>query len=400
MKYTHMRYWHTITLALILAAVAALLINAEPATATSAFSRGTGTLAALALLILIYVIARGLIGEAWALLPVIMLGFAPLFLAYGSQGVPGATPTLAFLAAIWTFAHFVEHPSRLGLIIAGITFGAALLAHPLGFMIAEVHIALAFAALLTSIAVDWNATGPEMRRHRFLIRAMRYARGTFVVLCIGLALAYLFYAVTGNATPIAEDAPLIIAWLMDNAALSPLGTYILNVTQYIQELPLINWNLPLNFALALPLPLLGLFAIALWSAITGIFGGIIENVVAKTPLLLNHIATNTTGFALQLGTATILAFSLRARDGNEALMLALPFLTLLSASAIKRWFAVVDEILMRNTLLRVLILAQNIWSISLKALTLALLVAAVIIAAVIAAPEFASYTNAIGRAVR
>lgn len=81
-------------------------------------------------------------------------------------------------------------------------------------------------------------------------------------------------------------------------------------------------------------------------------------------------------------------------------MLALPFLTLLSAGAVKRWFVVVDEALMRNALLRVLLLAQNIWSVSLKALALALLVAAVIITAIIAAPKFTSYTNVIGLLVR
>lgn len=390
------RHWHTIALTLILASVTALLINAEPAAATTVLSRGTGTLAALALLILVYIIARGLVGEAWAMLPVMMLGFAPLFLAYSSQGVPGVAPALAFLAAVWTFAHFVEHPSRLGLIIAGITFGLLLLTHPLGFIVAGAHIALAFAALTTSIAVDWSATGPEMRRHRFLIRAMRYARGTFVVLCIGLTLAYLFYAVIGDATPAPEDAPLIIAWLMDNAALRPLGAYFLSVTQYIGGLPPFNWNFPLAFALALPLPLLGLFAIALWSAITDAFGNALESIVAKTPLLLNYIATNPVGLALQLGAAFILIAGFRAASGNDALMLTLPFLTLLSASAVKRWFVVVDEALMRNALLRMLLLAQNIWSVSLKALALALLLMATIITAIIAAPEFSTYTNLIG----
>lgn len=394
------RHWHTITLTLILAAVTALLISAEPAAATTVLSRAAGTLAALALPILVYVIARGLIGDTWAFLPVTMLGFTPSFLVYGSDGMMGVAPALALLAAIWTFANFVTHPSRQGLIVSGVTFGAAILAHPLGFMIAGAHIALAFAALLTSIAIDWGAIDPEMRRHRFLLRAMRYARGTLAVLGIGLVFAYLFYAAAGSVTPIAEDTPLIIAWLMDNAALRPLGAYFLSVAQYIETLPLLNWNLPLAFARTLPLPLIGLFAIALWSAITGMFGSIIESMVTKTPLLLNHIATNTTGFALQLGMALILAAGFRAASGDDALMLALPFLTLLAAGAIKRWFVVVDEALMRNALLRVLLLTQNIWSISLKAFVLVLLVAAVIITAIIAAPEYTSYTNAIGLLVR
>lgn len=403
MRYTTgmsiVRHWHTITLILIFAAVTALLINAEPATATTVLSRAAGILAALTLLILVYIVARGLVGEVWALLPVIMLGFAPPFLAAGTQGIPDIAPTLALLAALWTFAHFIEHPSRQGLVVAGAIFGLTLLAHPLGFIIAGAHVALAFAALTTSIAVDWSATGPEMRRHRFLIRAMRYIRATLTVLLIGLAIVYIFYFVAGNTTP-SENAPLFIAWLMDNAALRPFGAYLLSIAQYTNGLPPFSWNFPLTFALTLPLSLLGLFAIALWSAISGLFGSVVESIAMKTPLLLNHIATNPVGFALQLGTALVLATGFRAASGDDALLLALPFLAILSAGAIKRWFVVVDELLARNALLRVLLFAQNIWSVSLKALALAAFIIALILTTLIAAPTFASYANVIGLLLR
>ncbi|GEM_PF-6866685 len=387
-----MRHWHTITLVLILISVGLLLTNAGPVTPM----RALGIVAALALLGLVFIIARGLIGDIWALLPVVMLGFAPPFLAYGSHELAGISAALAILTAIWTFAHFVQHPSRLGLIIAGVAFGAALLAHPLGFMTGVINVALAFAALITSIAVDWKNSAPEMRRHRFLIRAMRYARGTCAVLGIGLILVYLFYAAAVPETLTVEDTPLIISWLEGNAVLYPFGAYLLRIVQYIRTLPTLNAHVGTAFALTLPLPSLGLFAIALWSGLSGMLRAAFEDVIAKEPLLVNHIATNPVGFALQLGTATYLTLGLFAPNGKDALMLILPPLTILAAGAIKQWFIVIDGDLARNSLLRVLVLAQNIGSISIKALALAVLLLAAIITVFISAPNFSAYMNVIG----
>ncbi|MDO8584589.1 MAG: hypothetical protein Q7R85_00515 [bacterium] len=389
-----MRHWHTITLVFILASVGLLLANAGPITPM----RVLGISAALALLGLVFIIARGLIGDIWALLPVVMLGFAPPFLAYGSDGLPGISAALALLTAIWTFAYFVQHPSRSGLIIAGFAFGGALLVHPMGFMTGAINVTLAFAALMTSIAVDWKDVAPEMRRHRFIIRAMRYARGTSVVLGIGIALAYLFYA-AAPAMPTAEDTPLIIAWIGENAALRPFGAYLLHIVQYIQTLPALNAHIGTAFALTLPLPLLGLFVIALWSGISGMLRAAFEDIIAKEPMLINHIATNPVGFALQLSTATYLAVGLADPNSRGALMLILPPLTILAAGAIKRWFIIIDEELLRNSLLRVLVLAQNIGSISIKALVLAMLLLTAIITALISAPNFSAYTNVIGRVI-
>lgn len=385
------RHWHNIILVLILTSVALLLASAGPMTA----SRAIGILEALALLTLVFMIARGLVGDIWALLPVAILGFAPAFLSYGSEGLPGVSAALALLAAIWTFARFAQHPSRQGLVIAGFAFGAALLAHPLGFIIGAVLITLTFAALVTSINIDWANTAPEMRRHRFIIRAMRYARGTLVVLCIGLALAYLFYASAAQIPP-TEDTPIFIAWLGGNPALYPFGTYLANINQYIRTFPAWNAQLGTAFALTLPLPLLGLLAIALWSGLGGIFRATFEDITTKEPVLINHIATNPVGFALQLYAAVFIVLGLRAPDARDALIIVLPPLIILAAGTMKRWFIVIDETLARNALLRILILAQSIGSVSIKGLTIAALLLATIIAGIISAPDFSAYTNLIG----
>ncbi|MBI3114353.1 MAG: hypothetical protein HYZ07_00145 [Candidatus Harrisonbacteria bacterium] len=200
----------------------------------------------------------------------------------------------------------------------------------------------------------------------------------------------------GLTSPI-EDTSLLVGWLTQNKALAPLGSYLGNVARYAETLPSPNLAAFKTFATRLPLPLLALFIIAAGAAAARAAQSAVLDIIGRTPVLTNYIATNVTGFTLQLFAALFIIVGVAsAGDGTQALLLFLPPLSILAGNALKNWFGKLDDAFIRNAVIRVLVFANNLASMSVKALVLAGLLIWHAATALIATPNFAAYKNLIG----
>ncbi len=383
-------YWHYIALIFILVSVATLTRGASPLSVA----------AGMALLILVYAVAAGLYGKTWALLPVIMFGFAPPFLGTTIAAPEKILTSLALLLAVAAFGWFMDEPEQWRLIGAGVALGLALIAHPLAILLVPLYTGIALAALITRIGVEWEDTAPHDRRRRFTIRTLHDVRAIAAIFALGIAVAYAAYiSPIGLIRPIGliDDAPMIVGWLTQNKALAPLGSYLGNVARYAETLPSPNLAAFKTFATRLPLPLLALFIIAAGAAAARAAQSAVLDIIGRTPVLTNYIATNVTGFTLQLFAALFIIVGVAsAGDGTQALLLFLPPLSILAGNALKNWFGKLDDAFIRNAVIRVLVFANNLASMSVKALVLAGLLIWHAATALIAAPNFAAYKNLIG----
>ncbi|MBI2075328.1 MAG: hypothetical protein HYT82_01515, partial [Candidatus Harrisonbacteria bacterium] len=383
-------YWHYIALIFILVSVATLTRGASPLSVA----------AGMALLILVYAVAAGLYGKTWALLPVIMFGFAPPFLGTTIAAPEKILTSLALLLAVAAFEWFMDEPEQWRLIGAGVALGLALIAHPLAILLVPLYTGIALAALITRIGVEWEDTAPHDRRRRFTIRTLHDVRAIAAIFALGIAVAYAAYiSPIGLIRPIGliDDAPMIVGWLTQNKALAPLGSYLGNVARYAETLPSPNLAAFKTFATRLPLPLLALFIIAAGAAAARAAQSAVLDIIGRTPVLTNYIATNVTGFTLQLFAALFIIVGVAsAGDGTRVLLLFLPPLSILAGNALKNWFGKLDDAFIRNAVIRVLVFANNLASMSVKALVLAGLLIWHAATALIAAPNFAAYKNLIG----
>ncbi|MBI2604028.1 MAG: hypothetical protein HYW56_00620 [Candidatus Harrisonbacteria bacterium] len=329
-----------------------------------------------------------------------MFGFAPPFLGTTIAAPEKILTSLALLLAVAAFGWFMDEPEQWRLIGAGVALGLALIAHPLAILLVPLYTGIALAALITRIGVEWEDTAPHDRRRRFTIRTLHYVRAIAAIFALGIAVVYAaFISPIGLIRPIGliDDAPMIVGWLTQNKALAPLGSYLGNVARYAETLPSPNLAALKTFATRLPLPLLALFIIAAGAAAARAAQSAVLDIIGRTPVLTNYIATNVTGFTLQLFAALFIIVGVAsAGDGTQALLLFLPPLSILAGNALKNWFGKLDDAFIRNAVIRVLVFANNLASMSVKALVLAGLLIWHAATALIAAPNFAAYKNLIG----
>ncbi len=77
------------------------------------------------LLILVYVWSRELMGPLWALLPTLMLGFSPSFLAHGEYVTTDVGAALGIILGTYFFVKMLRAPSWKSLLAGSIAFGIA-----------------------------------------------------------------------------------------------------------------------------------------------------------------------------------------------------------------------------------------------------------------------------------
>lgn len=301
--------------------------------------------------LILYFWSADLIGRSWALLPAFLFAFSPLVLRAASSVDARTIETLALLAALFAFLHFLLHPQRRHLIAAIFILGIAAFASDHSIFLIPHFILLTLVFYLASVGRDWQITPPPARGKRFGIRALRYFRALFVILIGGHIIA-------------------AVAFLALGIAPSDIGRAF--VTRLARIKPP---SFPAEI-LGQPFPFLVLFAIAalmaLWRTIISFF----KSLFSREPLFLDYLGTHFTEFALLVFAALVLAF-------GAPLLPALPSLAILVASSIR------NTIRIRHSkgsplLLKLVIVYRELFGISVKSLVLAALLAWYFVSAVTA----------------
>jgi len=331
---------------------------------------------ALLLSLLIFLWSKELIGRWWALLPTFLFSFSPLVLAYGHYFSPDIFAAFAVFASIFTFLNFLHHPSRPNLFLAGLAFGAAQLLRLSAIILIPVFLFLIIVFYVAGIIRDWAATEPSARWKHFRVRAIRYFRPVFIIFFIGFLIIYVGFA------------------LREQNLTKPIFDYLASLSSYL-NLKGGGWQFLTLFLTKEPLPSLILlvfsFVVFLWSTLKLTFGAVLRKLKFS-----DYLGTHFPEFSLIVFVAAYVLLGLFIEPLVSANYLAsLPFVYILSATAIKNWFSVSNFNLIRNLWLQIAVAATNFWQLTLKSAALAVILISYLIIAFATSPHYLSNFNSL-----
>ncbi len=354
-------------------------------------SRIAPLLITLLLALFIYIWSRELIGRWWALVPVFLFALSPNILAHGHYVTTDVAAAFGIFIATYYLIKYLLHPSKKHLLYAGLAFGIAQL---LKF---SAVLLIPFFIFIVIIFYLWK--GRNNFKHnpffrglgKFLMQIMRALYALLGIFVIGFAVVYLVYFVFTLNYPIQKqvsDTRLILASFADgpdptgetcnptsgvslqrhtrcladldikwagNPVLRPFAQYILGVLMVMQrssggntayflgEVSASGWwyYFPVVFILKEPLPSLILitfaFLLGLWSILKRL-----KTKSSKLKALGDYIATNLAEFSMVSFVIFYWIYSIKSplNIGMRHIFPTLPFIYILSASAIKKWASI------------------------------------------------------------
>lgn len=365
---------------------------------------------ALLLIVFVYLWTKELIGRWWALLPAFLFSFSPLALAHGHYVTTDIAAALGILLAIYFFLKYLQSPSNKNLLVAAVFFG---LAQSIKFS----------AILLIPYLFFIAAVFALISKRSFL----KYLFSTLIVIVIGyIVIVYPLYLLSTWNYPVEkqiEDTAALIGnfgiqpladlniWLAGNKFLRPFGQYLLGVLMVLQrsaggnnafflgELSAHGWRyyFPLMYLMKESLPSLLLVFIAaalgFWRVLAAAGQGI-RNAREKLLEYLNiHFAEFSMLAFIVLYWATSIGSPLNI--GVRHILPTIPFIYMLSAGAIRKWFSAKPPPIITTIKERLVYLAHAIFNVWVKTFVLGAIIIWLIAETTLAAPYFLSYFNEI-----
>ena len=151
--------------------------------------RLTAGLLSLALSLLVFLAAREWFGAAAGLVAMALVSFDPNILAHSALVTTDMGVTLFFLAAIYAFYRYVQQPSLIRLLLAGIAAGLLLATKHSGILIGPMLVLLAGWEILTAVKGSRGKV------------ALRLVRALAVIVVIGVLVLWSFYGFRYAARP-------------------------------------------------------------------------------------------------------------------------------------------------------------------------------------------------------
>lgn len=379
----------------------------------------------LILIIAVYFFSKELMGRWWALLPTFLTAFSPTILAHGHYVTTDIGATLGILLASWAFLNFLIGPSRKRLFLAGLAFGLAQLMKFSAFLLIPYFLILIAIFYLVSVIRDWPTTDPSRGYlRRFSIRAYYYFRSVFLIFIIGFGLVFVVYFLLTLNYPIAKQVTDtesilsglrhpwlkdVVLWLAGTPVLRGAAEYLLGLIMVFQRSAggntlyflgeVLNAGSPSYFPLtffwkeppaSLILILFGFF-FGLWGIIKALPGVIFR----KSGRFLDYLTTNFAEIALLIFIIIYWTTSITSNlnIGVRHILPTVPFIYVLTAGAIRKWFSSKNLESARNVVIKIFVIYQEFWSLSAKWVVLILLIIWYSVSAIITAPNFISYFN-------
>lgn len=318
-------------------------------------------------IVLIYFMARELLGPWWALVPTFLFGMSPSVLAHGHYVTTDIGAAFGVLLGTWAFLTFLLRPSPKRLALAGLALGVAELTK---FSTALLIPFLFLITLIFFVAETARATKSSPGLAKLALYAKRgwyYLRSYVLVLAIAAAAIYAVYFVvtlhypparqiTDTQTILQSYSPKILVdidlFLAKSPVLRPLGHYMLGVLMVLSRsaggntgyfLGMVSntgwwYYFPVVFALKEPLPSLLLLIIA--SAFT--IASIVRNARKDSSIKRtfgDYLGTHFPEFSMLLFIVIYVGYSMRStlNIGFRHLFPILPFLYILMTCGLRNW---------------------------------------------------------------
>ena len=315
----------------------------------------------LILIIFVYIWSKELMGEWWALLPVIGVALSPHFLAHGHYVTTDIGAALGVVISLYYFNRYLTFPNKKSLIIAGIAFGIAQLTK----FSALILVGHMLVMVLIYALLRFNKDKHELK-HAFTL-IFTYLGRLFLIFTIGALVIYPLYAISSiNYPPEKQlsDTTAIIGtnfespplsylanatiWLSDKPILRPYAQYSLGILMVLKRTSESNTlyfmgnvdttggpkYFPIIYALKETLPMLILVGLGIIFAFFGMFKALFK----RTPTLREYLDTNLHEFSAMLFVSIYMLYSVISplNIGLRHLIPILPLIYILATGVLKK----------------------------------------------------------------
>jgi hypothetical protein len=405
----------------------------------------------LLVVILIWFLARRLMGDLWALLPAFLFALDPTVIAQGHYVTTDVGAAFGVIFSTYFFLKYVDSPTTKYLWYAGLSFGIAQLTKFSTPLLVPLFIFLIIVLWLRDLALQWNMSDASRRFKANALRLWRSAWKLAAIFAIGYVLiVYPVYFLFTAREPIARqtsDTTAILAsfamgptpagqmckgmrcvadldiWMSGNPITRPIAQYILGVLMVLQRADGGNtiyflgqvrgsggWiYFPVLFLLKEPIPTLIIVLLALALAVWWTIKKTLKNRAGRGPgikaRILEYLALNFAEFSMASFVVFYWGYSMHSplNIGIRHLMPTIPFIFILAAGVWKKWVMKLDWSAIGSRGLSLMDSATAItrsFALALaKYVFLILLLTWLVLETLFAAPYFLSYFNEFGGGV-
>ncbi len=157
--------------------------------------------------ILVWFLARRIMGTLWALIPTLLFALDPSVLAHGHYVTTDVGAAFGVVLSLIFFLRFVERPSTKNLWLAGIAFGVAQLTKFSTPLLGPLYIFLGIVLWLRDVLPRWRVTERARRAGLFWRRFGWWAGRVALIFIIGyVVIVYPIYFIFTAGEPIAKQA--------------------------------------------------------------------------------------------------------------------------------------------------------------------------------------------------
>jgi 4-amino-4-deoxy-L-arabinose transferase-like glycosyltransferase len=394
--------------------------------------------------ILIYFLARKLMGDWWALLPATLFALSPTVLGQGHYVTTDVGASFGILLATYYFLNFMEAPTTKRLWLAGIAFGIAQITKFSTPLLLPLFAFVLFVLWIRTVILAWRNTERSRRLKKAAITAWRYARNLVLIVVIGyIFVVYPVYFLFTAHYPIAKQVSDTQALLMsfangptpagqdchwmrclatadilaaNNPVLRPYAEYLLGLLMVLQRADGGNtiyflghvvggggWiYFPVLYLLKEPIPTLIIVIFALLLALLWTFQRAKSVRFRILKPVLDYIGVNLGEFTMGSFIVLYWGYSMHStlNIGLRHIIPTLPFIYILSAGVWKKWATKISlPSMATNDMSPEFMIAslRNIFrsflGVALKYILLMGLLIWLFLESILAAPYFLSYFN-------
>jgi hypothetical protein len=390
----------------------------------------------LLLVVLVYLWSKKLLGPIWALLPALFIGLSPNFLAHGHYVTTDLAAALGFFIAIWAYIRYLTSPNRKRFWIAGIIFGVA--------QLLKFSTVLLIPLFVFFMVMRWWLKARESGWKLFSGNSLKSLWKYFVALVgifiVGYVLVWGVYAIFTANYPIerqSADTTYILSsfgggpdpnwqkcppkgigmrcladidiWMSSSPVFRSIGHYLLGVLMVIQRSAGGNtayflgqisnggwwYYFPVIFIAKEPIPILIAIGLGLLLAFQRFLKNTGEH---KKNRFFNYLELNFAEFAMISTVLFYWLYSMRStlNIGFRHVLPTLPFLYILAAGSIKKWYDKKPEYEYIAWTKKISTAFKTLLKKSLKIFLIAGLAAWLLVDVLVSYPYFLSFFNYFG----
>jgi hypothetical protein len=332
-------------------------------------------------IILVYFLARRMLGKLWALLPTFLFALDPTVLAQGHYVTTDLGAAFGIVLATYFFLKYIDSPTTKHLWYAGLAFGAAQLTKFSTPLLVPFFIFLIIVLWARDLAAQWNITDASRRAGEFFSQFARRAWKLLVIFAIGYAIiVYPVYFVLTTGYPMQKqisDTQFILGsfasgptpagqmcagvrcfadadiWMSQHYITRPIAEYMLGILMALQRVDGGNtiyflgqirgsggWiYFPVLFLLKEPIPTLIIVFLALVLALWWTVKNILSRESTMKDRVMAYLTRRFAEFSLASFIVLYWGYSMRSplNIGIRHILPTIPLIFILAAVVWKKW---------------------------------------------------------------